>query len=68
MPEHDREVSKMSNIKRVGIRMPMGLYLQLQEIAQNYGTSITNLINFIVSQWIEDNWLRTHTEHTSTNL
>lgn len=48
--------------------MPMGVYLQLQEIAQNYGTSITNLINFIVSQWIEDNWLRTHTEHTSTNL
>lgn len=58
----------MSNIKRLGIRMPMGLYLQLEEIAQNYGTSITNLINFIVSQWVS-NWLRTqHTEHTSTNL
>lgn len=48
--------------------MPMGLYLQLEEIAQKYGTSITNLINFIVSQWVS-NWLRTqHTEHTSTNL
>jgi len=54
----------MSNIKRLGIRMPMGLYLQLQEIAQNYGTSLTNLLNFIVSQWVS-NWLRTeHTECT----
>lgn len=44
----------MSDIKRIGLRMPMGLYLKLEEISKNYGIPVANLINFIVAQWVDN--------------
>lgn len=44
----------MSDIKRVGLRMPMGLYLKLEEVSKNYGIPVANLINFIVAQWVDN--------------
>lgn len=44
----------MSDIKRIGLRMPMGLYLKLEEVSKNYGIPVANLINFIVAQWVDN--------------
>lgn len=43
----------MTDIKRVGLRMPMGLYLKLEQVSESYGIPVANLINFIVAQWLD---------------
>lgn len=44
----------MSDIKRIGLRMPMGLYLKLERISKDFGVPVANLINFIVAQWVDN--------------
>ena len=41
-------------IKRVGLRMPMPVYLKLEEFSKAYGVPVANLINFIVAQWVDN--------------
>lgn len=42
----------MDDIKRVGLRMPMELYLKLEKYSKENGISVSNMINFIVAQWV----------------
>lgn len=44
----------MSDIKRVGLRMPIGIYEKLEELSKKYGIPVANLINFIVAQWVDN--------------
>jgi len=44
----------MSDIKRIGLRMPMSLYLKLERVSKDFGVPVANLINFIVAQWIDN--------------
>lgn len=44
----------MKEIKRIGLRMPIGTYTKLEEISKRYGIAVANLINFIVSQWVDN--------------
>jgi hypothetical protein len=44
----------MSDIKRIGLRMPIGTYTKLEEISKKYGIPVANLINFIVAQWVDN--------------
>jgi len=43
----------MSDIKRVGLRVPIETYLKLEEMSKRYGIAVSNLINFIVAQWLD---------------
>lgn len=43
----------MSDIKRVGLRMPIGIYSKLEEMSKRYGIAVSNLVNFIVAQWLD---------------
>lgn len=44
----------MADIKRIGLRMPIGTYTKLEEISKRYGIPVANLINFIVAQWVDN--------------
>lgn len=44
----------MSEIKRIGLRMPIGLYTKLEGISKRYGIAVANLINFVVAQWVDN--------------
>lgn len=44
----------MSDIKRIGVRMPIGTYSKLEEMSKRYGIAVANLINFIVAQWLDN--------------
>ena len=44
----------MGDIKRIGLRMPIGTYTKLEEISKRYGIPVANLINFIVAQWVDN--------------
>ncbi len=44
----------MSDIKRIGLRMPMSLYIKVESLSKNYGVAVANLINFIVAQWVDN--------------
>jgi len=44
----------MSDIKRIGLRMPIGTYTKLEEISKKYGIPVANLINFVVAQWVDN--------------
>lgn len=48
------EVFVMSDIKRIGLRMPMNVYLKLERVSKDFGVPVANLINFIVAQWIDN--------------
>jgi len=41
-------------IKRLGLRMPMSVYVKLEEFSKAYGVPVANLINFIVAQWVDN--------------
>lgn len=43
----------MNDIKRIGLRMPYGTYLKLEDISNRYGIPVASLINFIVAQWVD---------------
>lgn len=45
---------KISAIKRVGLRVPVGLYCKLEEISKSYGIPVASLVNFIVAQWVDN--------------
>lgn len=42
------------DIKRIGLRMPMNLYVKLEDISKSYGIPVANLINFVVAQWVDN--------------
>lgn len=44
----------MNEIKRIGLRMPIGLYMKLEGISKRYGIAVANLINFVVAQWVDN--------------
>lgn len=44
----------MGDIKRIGVRMPMSLYVKVEEVSKNYGIAVAGLINFIVAQWVDN--------------
>ena len=43
----------MGDIKRIGLRMPIGTYTKLDEMSKRYGVPVASLVNFIVAQWID---------------
>lgn len=44
----------MSEIKRIGLRMPIGTYTKLEDVSKRYGIPVANLVNFIVAQWVDN--------------